>query len=297
MALITYPLNNLDYSAEDAELFNCPRTSGVYSGNNFPCTVTGADNTVTVGTGICWIRNSQFSGKVAALKSAIALDLGLPDSVHPRIDAVVIRFDANRNGTEVIVKHGTAASDPSAPDVIRTEAVYELHLYHVHREAGAASISAADLTDLRLDASYCGLMADSVTHVDTNAINNQAIALIEKLRGKLASVENETYYAQKAYVDTSIEAIKTTAVPATLASDGWQGASAPYTQTIQVEGLEDTKRAMVFPAYGSDTDANLAMKEACGMVSFADRSGSSMTFTCLEEKPSVDISVIVEVYV
>lgn len=91
--------------------------------------------------------------------------------------------------------------------------------------------------------------------------------------------------------------VDTVSVSATLTAAGWVGGSAPYTQTIQVAGLTDGKRARAYPVYGDDTDANLALKEACGMVSFASRSGSSMTFTCLEEKPSVDIPVTVEVYV
>ena len=33
------------------------------------------------------------------------------------------------------------------------------------------------------------------------------------------------------------------------------------------------------------------------MVSFASRSGSTLTFTCLEDKPTVDIPITVEVYV
>ena len=54
---------------------------------------------------------------------------------------------------------------------------------------------------------------------------------------------------------------------------------------------------MVYPAYGDDIDANLAMREACACISYAQRSGSNVTITCLEDKPAVDISIIVEMYV
>lgn len=97
--------------------------------------------------------------------------------------------------------------------------------------------------------------------------------------------------ATKGYVDT-------VATTATLTVAGWS-ASAPYTQSVIVAGLTDAKRAMAYPVYGSDadTDTNLALKEACGMVSFASRDGSTMTFTCLEDKPTVAIPITVEVYV
>ena len=102
--------------------------------------------------------------------------------------------------------------------------------------------------------------------------------------------------ATKGYVDTALSNAKTIAKTATLTAAGWS-ASAPYTQSVTVSGLTDTKRAMAYPVYGSNTAINLALKEACGMVSFASRSGSTLTFTCLEDKPTVDIPITVEVYV
>lgn len=102
--------------------------------------------------------------------------------------------------------------------------------------------------------------------------------------------------ATKGYVDTALSNAKTIARTATLTAAGWS-ASAPYTQSVTVSGLTDTKRAMAYPVYGSNTATNLALKEACGMVSFASRSGSTLTFTCLEDKPTVAIPITVEVYV
>lgn len=195
MALTTYPLNNLDYSAEDAELFHSTRSSGVFAGDDFGISVTGADANVTVSVGIGWIRNSRFSGKVVALKEAMTLDLGISDAAYPRIDAVIIRFDANTNQTDIIVKHGTAATSPVPPEMVRKESQYELHLYHVRRAAGSAVVTAADITDLRLDENYCGLMADSVTKVDTAAINAQIRALIAELRTEIENVKDGSAFA------------------------------------------------------------------------------------------------------
>ena len=102
--------------------------------------------------------------------------------------------------------------------------------------------------------------------------------------------------ATKEYVDTASSNAKTVAKTATLTVAGWTG-SAPYAQSVTVTGLTDAKKAMAYPVYGSDTTANIALKEACGMVSFASRSGNVLTFTCLEDKPMVNIPITVEVYV
>lgn len=163
MAIITYPLNNIEYTAEDAELYHSTRTSGVFANDDFPITVSGDGNVVTIGEGIGWIRNSKFSGKVVANKSEISLDMGLPHATSPRIDAIVLQFNANSNASAIIVKNGVAQTKPQPPEVVRTESVYELHLYHVYRLAGASSVVTSNVTDLRANAAYCGLMADDVT--------------------------------------------------------------------------------------------------------------------------------------
>ena len=191
MAMITYPLNDVMYTAEDAELYNCTRTSGVYSGEDFSCTVSGTNNNVTIGEGIGWIRNSRFSGKVFANKAPVTLALDIADAANPRIDVVAVRFDAAANTTDLVIKKGTAAASPAMPEIVQTESVYELYLFSVYRETAATVITADNVTDLRLDASVCGLMADAVTSVDTSAINAQFTALLAKIKQELADLKHD----------------------------------------------------------------------------------------------------------
>jgi hypothetical protein len=176
MPMVTYPLNNIEYTAEDAELFHSTRTSGVYATNSFDYSVTGSDNTIVIGNGIAWIKNSEFAGKVVARKEPISLDMGLSDSIYQRIDAIVIQFDANKNATEIVVKNGVPSSKPTAPSVVRTESIYELHLYHVRRSAGSLTISANNITDLRSNNNYCGLMTDSVTQAVDTTLSRHGVA-------------------------------------------------------------------------------------------------------------------------
>ena len=282
MTLITYPLDDCDYSADDAALFHCTRTSGIFASDDFSFSVSGSDNTVRIGPGIAWMRINKFKGLVAALKNEVVVDLGLPDSVYPRIDRAVLQYNANTRDTTVVVKRGVPRSNPLPPDRSTEEALYELHLLEVLRKPAAAAVKPENVTDLRFDSSCCGLMADSVTQVDTSAINAQVMALISELRTKLKDVESDSIY--------------TVDYQCTLTASGWVG-SGPYTQTIAVQGLTDGRRCMVYPAYGDDADANIAMREACACVSYAQRSGSNVIITCLEDKPAVDISIIVEMYV
>ena len=151
--------------------------------------MTGADNNVTIGTGIAWINNEEFSGKVAALKSAEVLDLGIADGTYPRIDVIAIQYSANNNATDVVIKKGTPATNPVRPSIVRTGAIYELYLASVYRPAGATAVTASNITDLRMDGTVCGLMADSVTKVDMDAIRAQLTGLVEELEEAIQNIE------------------------------------------------------------------------------------------------------------
>ena len=142
------------------------------------------------------------------------------------------------------------------------------------------------------EVTVCGVKADESGNVILNASDVSAVPTAGgSMTGNLTvpAPSSAGHAVNKEYVDT-------TEVSATLPAAGWVG-SGPYTQTVTVAGLTDGKRCMVYPAYGDDTAANLAMKEACGCLSYSKREGQNITFTCLEDKPEVDIAVIVEVYV
>lgn len=148
-----------------------------------------------------------------------------------------------------------------------------------------------------------GVYPDETGNVTLTAANVGALAVSGgdmegpiNMNGQTISGLNDptedTQAANKVYVDSRA----TTAVSVTLPVSGWTG-SGPYTQTIAVQGLTDGRRCMVYPAYGDDAAANLSIREACGYISYARRSGNSVVFTCLEDKPEVDVSIIAEMYV
>lgn len=80
----------------------------------------------------------------------------------------------------------------------------------------------------------------------------------------------------------------------TLSKNGWSGI-APYTQSVTVFGLADKRKHIVTAKPTGTNEQRAAMLEACSCVSFAERDGQTLTFTCLEEKPDVDIHATVEV--
>lgn len=89
---------------------------------------------------------------------------------------------------------------------------------------------------------------------------------------------------------------KTIVVPVTLLASGWSD-SAPYVQTVSIEDLTDNRRTMAYPDVPEDATQEEAFMEQAEKVTSCRRSGNVMTFRCREEKPEIDIPVIVEVYV
>lgn len=171
----------------------------------------------------------------------------------------------------------------------------------------AYSVSRMGLDGTGAVSKVCGKEPNSTGNVELEAENVGALPSVGGLMTgnivmnshqikALGAPTDSADAATKGYVDTALSNAKTIAKTATLTAAGWS-ASAPYTQSVTVSGLTDAKRAMAYPVYGSNTATNLALKEACGMVSFASRSGSVLTFTCLEDKPTVNIPIAVEVYV
>lgn len=189
--IITYPLNGIEYTAENAESYLCTRTSGVYSAeDNFAVTVTG-DRQITISPGLAWIRNGQFTGKSVLSTESVALDVPVADGALSRIDRVVLRFDKAQNQSYFVLLPGEPASAPSAPAISRTSLLYDLALYDIRIPAASIAVGVGDITSRMLDESLCGLMRDGVTGIPTAQLKAQAEVLMEVLQDKADGMVQE----------------------------------------------------------------------------------------------------------
>ena len=75
----------------------------------------------------------------------------------------------------------------------------------------------------------------------------------------------------------------------------WIGDSAPYTQSLTVAGILESDKPHISPIYSEALETALEEKEAWSMVSKAETSDGAITFTCFEDKPSVEIAIQIEV--
>lgn len=114
------------------------------------------------------------------------------------------------------------------------------------------------------------------------------------------NISDATSYTQKGdkFGQNDINAITgeinrmTREVEVTLRASGWS-ASAPYTQTVAVEGLtagDNPILVKVIPA-GATPEQVKAYNKAFGMIDDGDTADGQATFRCFNKKPAVDMTV------
>ena len=96
--------------------------------------------------------------------------------------------------------------------------------------------------------------------------------------------------ATKGYVDG-----KHLSATVSLPAASWAGDAAPYTQTVAVPGMLEADRPHYGVVYSGTAEEKAAQKEGFSLVDDLDTAAGSVTFTCFEEKPTVGLTIQLEV--
>lgn len=142
------------------------------------------------------------------------------------------------------------------------------------------------------DAKRIGTLAQEAAEEAQQAAENAQTAAVNAEKNAKEHADTVAGDAEKNAKDYADGLHKpfTVEVPAS----GWS-ASAPFTQTIAVEGVLETDRPHWGVVYSDDTESALAEKEAFAVVDKLNTADGSVTFTCLEEKPEADLTIQMEV--
>lgn len=239
--IVLYPANGFDFDAADVAAYLAGLTSGVFSGaEDFPVTAAGGLK-VTVGAGRGWVHPSRFTGYSITKREADTLTMPLADPSLPRIDRIVMRYDAGARAASLQVLQGTASSTPTAPAVSRTELIYDLCLAEITRPAGSTSISTGQITDTRLDEALCGLVRDGVTGIPTDellAAAKERIATLEENASNSAAAAKDSAEAAKSSETKSAASEERAKTSETAAKQALQD-----TETEHTAALQDIARA------------------------------------------------------
>lgn len=239
--IVLYPANGFDFDAADVAAYLAGLTSGVFSSaEDFPVTAAGG-LTVTVGAGRGWVHPSRFTGYSITKRESDTLTMPLADPSLPRIDRIIMRYDAGARAASLQVLQGTASSTPTAPAISRTELIYDLCLAEITRPAGSTSITTGQITDTRLDEALCGIVRDSVTGIPTDellAAARERINALEEKATSSAAAAKDSAEAAKSSETKSAASEKNAKTSETAAQRALQD-----TETEHTTALQDIARA------------------------------------------------------
>lgn len=274
--IVLYPANGFDFDAADVAAYLAGLTSGVFSGDeDFPVTAAGGLK-VTVGAGRGWVHPSRFTGYSITKREADTLTMPLADPSLPRIDRIVMRYDAGARAASLQVLQGTASSTPTAPAISRTELIYDLCLAEITRPAGSTSISTGQITDTRLDEALCGLVRDGVTGIPTDellAAARERINALEEKATSSAAAAKDSAEAAKSSETKSAASEKAAKTSETAAKQALQDTETEHTAALQ--NIARARTAALNDVAASTKTATAAANAATQQAT--DAAGSAST--------------------
>lgn len=284
--IVLYPANGYDFDAADVAAYLAGLTSGVFSGaEDFPVTAAGGLK-VTVGAGRGWVHPSRFTGYSITKREADTLTMPLADPSLPRIDRIVMRYDAGARAASLQVLQGTASSTPTAPAISRTELIYDLCLAEITRPAGSTSISTGQITDTRLDEALCGLVRDGVTGIPTDellAAARERINALEEKATSSAAAAKDSADAAKSSETKSAASEKNAKTSETAAKRALQDTETEHTAALQdiararTTALNDVANSTKTATTAANTATQQATAAAGSASTAATKAGEAST--------------------
>ena len=151
-------------------------------------------------------------------------------------------------------------------------------------------------SDLTNDSNFISSSDLSNNYYNKTQTDNLLDTKVDKVTGKGLSTEDYTTAEKTKLAGIESEANKTVVAlyNTTLSSSGWSS-SVPYTQTVSIQGILATDVPVVDVVLSSTTSTAKSQLEAWGYVSKIETAAGSITATCLEEKPTIDIPIQLKV--
>ena len=284
--IVLYPANGYDFDAADVAAYLAGLTSGVFSGDeDFPVTAAGGLK-VTVGAGRGWVHPSRFTGYSITKREADTLTMPLADPSLPRIDRIVIRYDAGARAASLQVLQGTASSTPTAPAISRTELIYDLCLAEITRPAAATSITTGQITDTRLDEALCGIVRDGVTGIPTDellAAAKERINALEEKATSSAAAAKDSAEAAKSSETKSAASEERAKTSETAAQQALKDTEAEHTTALQniaqarTAALNDVEASTKTATAAANTATQQATAAAGSASTAATKAGEAST--------------------
>lgn len=127
--------------------------------------IAGEGLNLTVRPGFGIIR-----GRFAMDTQDFTVTIPKAPTAYKRIDRVILRANYLMRRCEIIVREGTPAAEPVAPELLQPASgdYYELCLATVAVNSNQTVITQTHITDTRYDSRVCGVVTQVIDHLDTS---------------------------------------------------------------------------------------------------------------------------------
>lgn len=139
-----------------------------------------------------------------------------------------------------------------------------------------------------------GLSTEDYTTYEKNKLSNIAEGANKTVIVQSTGQNTTSVMSQDAVTTELNNKATTTLYTATLSSSNWSS-SAPYTQTVSVSGILSTDIPIVDVVLDQSTSTAISQIEAWMNVSKIETANGSITATCFEEKPTINIPIQLKV--
>jgi len=244
MNITTFPLDATTYTADALGAWFAVRTRGVFAADGHYHITTNNTMSVTVGSGLAWLRMTEHWGVVAFNQNPVALTLPPAENATHRIDAVCLQLDKSANLSRLILKKGTSGENTPAPPV-RNASLDEIYLATIRVPAGAASVQPNHITDQRLNETYCGIVSDGA-QIPTQQLYDTWMAWFAEVRRNLDDDAAGHLYNLIEGLREDVGALRgdmNTHITQTIAAHG--ATTAPTANTLAARGAGGTLRVGV----------------------------------------------------
>lgn len=141
---------------------------------------------VVAGSGMNVVVKAGFAIVQGCLKleeNDRTLALQASSATNDRIDTVVLRLNSNddQRYCDLYIREGTPATNPTRPNLVRSDSVYELGLADIFVTKTITSITQSKITDTRYEAERCGVIS-SLSEYDTTTIYSQVQADLKEFK-------------------------------------------------------------------------------------------------------------------
>lgn len=196
MAWVGFPLENTEYSAEEAQAWHSGRSTGSYALNDDFAVTPAGGMTVQMapGRGQLTYDASRYRTVTVFSDEPTLITLNVADNNYDRIDRVGFGYDRIANIIREYYVPGVPSANPVPPAIMRNEDTYLAYCGEITVKRGVDEITSANIDDLRMNEELCGIVRDELERIPTQVIQDKVLAMADELQEVIDGVIDGSQY-------------------------------------------------------------------------------------------------------